>query len=360
MGSLMGIIRRWLLVDLPELITAWMLPSYRRPLGFLVGLGVLPLGIILVVAYQINASLGQTQALHNLHVASQLAAETIDETLLETLRLESAIAAQPDFLDHLQHRDRTALGRDVQRGLAFMPRADYAMVLSPEGEVLAVAPDRPELVGTRQDGGETFQAAQQSGWQPYISGVYLREGPEIEKVVGVVFPVRQGEQLVGLLQVQHRVEEVKSWLQKIRIEPDGFLYVVDQHQQLVVHPMQVLPGRPRRVADWPAVAQPLGEQGATLVYRQATSHRRWLAGINPVGELGWRVVAVQPESAALLAFRRVFWTLAGLISLLMVIVVGLSLGWVRLHLFSLRLLRQNAKLIRQLQQRWLKSKGGEG
>ena len=357
----MRAIRQWLTSTLPQIISAWMLPNYRRPLGFLIGLGVVPLGIILLVAYQLNVSLWRTQALHNLHVTARLASRIIEETLSETVGFERAVAAQPEFLQHLQLRDRAGLRQDMERVLALMPRTDFGMVLSLEAEVLAVYPEHPELIGAHRDQDEAFQGSRSNGWEPYVSGVYLREGPEIEKVVSVILPVRQGDTVLGLLQLQHRVEEIKSWLQKIRIEPEGFLYVVDQHNQLVVHPLQVLPGRPKVVADWPPVAQPLSEQGTTMTFRHGAGGQFWLAGIHPVGELGWRVVAVQPQGAALQAFRRVFWTLAGLIGTLMVVVLILSLGWVRMHMMSLRLLRQNAKLIRQLQQKWLRNQGqGKG
>ena len=185
----------------------------------------------------------------------------------------------------------------------------------------------------------------------------MREGPALEKVISVSFPILQGERLVGLLQVEQRIEDVKSWLQKIRVSPRGFLYVVDQHDRLVVFPYQLVPGKPMTVSSWPPVAQPPGETGSTLLYRSAKTGERWLAGVYPVGRLGWRVVTTQPEQAALQTLRGVFAILA----LLVVAAVGLvgvvGSRWLRMHAFSLQLLQQNARILKQLQQQRFYGRG---
>ena len=157
--------------------------------------------------------------------------------------------------------------------------------------------------------------------------------------------------MIELIQVQHRVEEVKSWLQKIRVEPDGFLYVVDHRDQLVIFPFQVLPGKPRVVSDWPPVAHPLTADGAALAFTDRRGGRRWLAGAFPIGTIGWRVVAVQPEASALRVLHRVLWPLGILVGLLALILVAVSMRWAQVQSLSLRLLRQNTKLLKQQQQR---------
>jgi hypothetical protein len=146
------------------------------------------------------------------------------------------------------------------------------------------------------------------------------------------------------------VEEVKSWLQKIRVDTEGFLYVVDHHQQLVVYPFQILPGKPKVVADWPPVAQPLTDTGSTLAFRDRRTGRQWLAGVHPIGAIGWRVVAVQPEGAALRVLYRTLWFLGVVVAALALLLMAVSLRWAKVQESSLRLLQQNTKLLRDLQQ----------
>jgi hypothetical protein len=196
--------------------------------------------------------------------------------------------------------------------------------------------------------------------------VYLADGPSMEKHVAVVSPLALGDGLPGVLHIQYRIETVKSWMQKLRVEPAGFLYVTDQQQQLVVFPFQVLRGRPKPVGDWTPVAVDLPPDGAALVFRHPRTAERWLAGVHPVGTpgdsgarpTGWRVVAVQPEAAALRLVRRLFDLLAVVVLALVLVVGGVGLRWLQLHALTLRLLRQHAKLLHQGRQSRLRKDAG--
>jgi hypothetical protein len=347
---LMGYIREWATLTLPSLFSAWLLQAYRRPLKFLVGLVIVPLALIFLTTQLMNVALWRQQTLRNLQVTARLAAEIVEGSLGETFRFEEMIAAQPGFVEAVQRGERSTLTRQLIGSLTLIPHVDRALVTSAEGKVLATAPDQPELIGTDVSQSEPFQGARRGGWHPYVSAVHLREGPEIEKVVGIVLPILHDGTPAGLLQLQHRVETVKLWLQKIRIDPQGFLYVVDHEDQLVVYPFQVLPGKPKAVSDWPPVALPLSPDGGSLAFRDARTGRRWLSGVYPIGELGWRVVAVQPEAAALSVLHRVLWPTGILVGLLCVLLALVSRQWAKLQESSLRLLSQNTKLLKQLQQ----------
>ena len=338
-------------MDLLTALTGWMLWAYRRPRTFLVGCVILPLLLMLVFAYRFNATLWRRHLLDNLHVTSRLAAEIVDETRQETLRFETLLTAQPGFLDDVQQRNRQQLAQRLQAALGLVPRAEAALVTTLQGDVLASFPEPSDLTPQEVIEGDPFVGAQHNGWRPYISAVYLRDGDPPEKVVSIVLPLKVGDTPIGLLQVRHRIEDIKSWLQKIRVEPSGFLYVVDHHDQLVVFPLQILPGRPLVVSSWPPVAQPLTSEGTTLRFIDSKHHQRWLAGVYPVGTTGWRVVAVQPERAALGAFHQMFWSLAVLVIMLGVLVILVGMRWAQLHTFSLQMMRQNTKLLKQMHQR---------
>ena len=340
----------WVTGALPARLSEWMLGAYRRPLPVLLGLVVLPLALLLFATSAVSISLWRQQALSHLRVSARLAAEIVDETLGESLHLEEMVAAQTGFADAVAQRNGAELRRRLDEALAFLPRVDLVLVLTPEGELLAEAPARPAGATPVAGFAGALREAQDGGWHSQVSAVYLREGPEIEKVVGLLLPVVRDGAVVGVLQFQHRVEEIKSWLQKIRVEPQGFLYVVDHHDQLVVYPYQVLPGKPKVVSDWPPVSMPLESSGATQVFRDAKTGAPWLAGVYPVADTGWRVVAVQPQAAALRVLYRVLGFLGGMVVVLGLLLVLVSLRWAKLQQSSLRLLQQNTKMLRQLQQ----------
>lgn len=340
-------------------VSRGLLWAYRRPAAFLAGLVFLPIACLVAVTYQSSVVLWREQTLHNLRVTARLGSEIVAETLGDTLRLERMLATEPGFVEAVERRDRAYLARRFHELLRVLPRVDLMMAIAADGEVVASHPDRGGSPARTVAQEEPFLGAQRRGWHPYVSAVYLREGPEAEKVVGVVLPVAEDDRVVGVLQAQHRVETVKSWLQKLRVEPGGFLYVVDHHDQLVVFPFQVLSGQPKVVSQWPPVALPLSPDGGTLIFDDRRSRQRWLAGVYPVEAIGWRVVAVQPEREALQTLRRVFWALGLLLALVTGLAAVVIVRWARLHAFSLEVMRQNAKLLKQQQQRRLLERGGE-
>jgi len=126
--------------------------------------------------------------------------------------------------------------------------------------------------------------------------------------------------------------------------------VTDHHDQLVVFPFQVLPGKPKVVSDWPQVAVELSESGTSLRFEDS-KHRPWLAGAHPVGATGWRVVAVQPERAALRVLDRLLLLMGLVVGVLALLLVLFSVRWAQLQESTLQLLRQNTKLLKQLQQK---------
>jgi len=297
--------------------------ALRRSPPFLVLLVVVPLAVILAVTHHVNVTLGRRQALHNLSVTAQLAAQIVDETLKGTFLVERMLEAQPAFREAVHRQDRGQLNQLLQQLQPFIPKINFALVATTQGEVIAVYPLNPHLIGRSLAQDEGFQDAQRGGWHPYVSAVHLGAGELLEKVVEVVLPLSDEGTVIGLLQIQYRIEEVKSWLQQIRVEPGGFLYVVDHHDQLVVYPFQILPGKPKVVSDWPPVAA----TGTALAFRNGPRHERWLAGIHQVGATGWRVIAAQPERDVLRLLHRTLWPMGLLVAFLLLLIIIVHLQW---------------------------------
>lgn len=348
----------WFTVQMPYYFSAWLWRTFRRPRRFLLLVIVTPIILVLGFTHWVNVRRARTESLQHLRVTAHLASEILEETLEGTVHLGKVLLSDPSFRNAIQRRDQQAIQRHLQEALPYIPHVDLGMVIDSEGIVIASYPGEYSLTGQNVSKHQMFQGAR-NAWSPSISAVYVRSGSK-EKVVGVIQGFSLGDKTRSYLLLEHRVEEIKSWLQKVRVEPGGFLYIVDHHGQLVVHPYQLLPGEPKVVRDWPTVLEPLGETGAVLRYRDPHKRKVWLAGIHPVGTLGWRVAAVQPERAALGSLFSVFWTLSLVSGSLLVLVMALSFRWAQLHTFSLRLLRQNAKLLKQAQQRNLLERSRRG
>jgi C4-dicarboxylate-specific signal transduction histidine kinase len=328
-----------------RVLSAGMLRFYRRPMLFLFGVVVLPLALTVAVVYRIQRQRAIAQSLQHLAVTSRLAAEIVERTLAQTLLIEALLAEEPDVQQALARGDAEALVQRVIHLLGLVPALQEAAFVRSDGTVLAAVP--PKDPGASVAEAPWFQQAR-DGDAPLLSPVYLAGGL---KVVSVATPVfGSSGQRLGVLHVLYGVDDVRDWLQTVRVEPDGFLYVVDHRQQLVVHPRQLLPGRPKRVADWPPVARPLDAGALTLAFREPRTGRAWLAAAHPVGSRGWRVVATQPRHEALRTVHRIFLWLGVLLLAVLWLVLLVCRRWARMHDFSLHLLRQNAKLLRQVQQ----------
>jgi hypothetical protein len=338
-------------------LAARLLQAYRKPLGFLLSLVLLPLAFVATVTYRFSVQLQEQQALQHLSVTARLAAEIVEETLQQTIQLEQLLSRRPEFRAALLAANEAALAEQLGQALTLAPRLSALTVLDAEGNVVADVVGQ-QLGRAAQAPGQTPDQAVIPEWLrldglAHVSPVHFQETPQPRKVVSIYCPILAQGRVIGLLQAEHEVEEIKAWLQKIRVEPHGFLYVVDQAQQLVVYPYQVLPGRPKVVADWPTVRAPLTETGAALRFEDARSKQAWLAGLSPVAHRGWRVVAVQPRAAVLQILNRSLRAMGLLLAILAVVLVVVSLWWARLQASSLQLLRQNTKLLKEMQQRML-------
>ena len=337
--------------------SAWIFRVYRRPLQFLLVLVALPLGFVVAATHQASVEMARNQAMRNLRMTAQVAAEAVGATLHEAELFAELTVAEPAFLEALKRRDKGQLASLLARALPQLPQADQVTVADSEGRVLATAPSAAEHIGVSLADGDGWLGAREGGWHPYVSAVHVRDNESLEKVVDIILPVLSNQAFFGVLSVEYRIESVKSWVQRVRVEPEGFIYVADHRQQLVVYPFQVLPGRPKVVANWPPVAQPLLPDGFSMAFRDRRFSRPWLAGIYPVAATGWRVVAVQPVDAVLQLLYRVFVPMGLLVVVLLIFVGFVSLRWAALQVLNFRLLQQNAKLLKQSQQRWTLEQG---
>ena len=342
---------------LRALFSAWLFRVYRRPLQFLIVIVVLPLAVIVAATHQASVAMARHQAMLNLRMTAQVAAEAVEATLSEATLFAQMVAEEPAFLDALRRRDKAQLATMLERALPRLPEADHAVVADSEGRILASVPPLSSPGAASLIEEEGWRGAQEGGWHPYVSAVRVRDDESLEKVVDVVLPVVREDALFGLLKLEYRVEAVKSWVQRVRVEPEGFLYITDHRNQLVMFPFQVLPGKPKVVSDWPPVAHPLLPDGFSMAFQDRRFGRQWLAGVYPIGTTGWRVVTVQPLDAVLRLFYRIFLPLGLLIVLLLGLVVFVSLRWAALQALNFRLLQQNAKLLKQSQQRWTLEQG---
>ncbi len=322
-------------------IPGWLLALYRRPLAFLAGALVLPLVGVCTWLYVANERQWRMQESHDLLLAARLASRIIQEEFTRTHETEAALAAQRPFLDALRRHKAAPVADSLNLLLQISPMIETARVVDADGQVLAEQSRETAEPGAEPSAGVAA---------PTVSGVSLRDPASGEKVVEMSAPIVDGTSAVGSLQLRYRLQALSRWLQKIRVEPAGHIYVVDQHGLLAVHPLQILPGKPKDVSRWAPVAAPASAEGTLVRFSMGTPSRPWTAAVVAVEPFGWRVVAQQPDEAMLRPFRRLVGVFVGVIAVLALLLSALILRWASIHRATLELLAQQSKLLRQSEQ----------
>lgn len=324
----------------------WFLALYRHPVTSLFLLLVVPLTAACLWLYVVHERQWRAQEEGDLVIAARLASRIIHDELARTHQIEAAIAARPAFVEALTRRDRETLRTHLQTLLDVTPMIERAIVADASAAWRVEAPASGDSIPPATPPGPSNPE-----WQEPVSGVYLRDPISGEKVVGVSAPVQDGGTILGTLQVQYRLQEISRWLHKVRIEPAGFLYVVDQHGRLVAYPFQLLSGEPKDVSGWAAVAGGASETGTLIRFQQGTPARPWTAAVVAVPPFGWRVIAQQPDAAMLKPFRQLVWSFVPLAAILAGLLSLLVLRWAHLHRATLQLVEQQARLLKQSEQR---------
>jgi hypothetical protein len=232
----------------------WMLRFFRRPMRFLLGMVALPLLVTMAAAYRVNVELVRAQSVHNLRVTARLGAEIVDRTLGETLRLEGVIARDPALRRAIEREDRAALADRLAELSDHLPTLRGSMLMRPNGTLLAAYPSTSEHPPSLQDA-PWFQEAQQHARESSVSAVYVDRGHKVVAAVAPVFGER--DELIGLLQVRYGVDDMRRWLQTIRVDPGR-------------HPLRRRPLRPARRASLSGAAR-RAQAGLGLAARGAAA-----------------------------------------------------------------------------------------
>lgn len=354
------------------LIPNWLLRLYRHPVLFLTTILIIPLTVIGLWLTVVNERQWRSREANDLLVAARLAARILQEELAQTLDAQHALVSHPAFREAVRRREGAALLPNLQVLTEAMPMVDRASVRDARGHLIASVPAR----GAEDESALPLDSSEDdvSVASLAVSGVSLRSRASGEKVITISSPIhppspdiqtlgaeednaraaserrRAGDAVIGTLQMQYRMSAVSRWVEKIRLESSGFLYVADQHGFLVAYPFQILPGHPKNVSAWPPVGEDASANGRLMRFAQGRPARRWTAAIVALEPFGWRVVAQQPDAMMLKPFYELVGSFAGLLVVPLLLVSMLVWRWAHVHGATLELLAQQAHLLRLSEQ----------
>ncbi len=202
--------------------------------------------------------------------------------LVEAGRWQEAVNAIADVTEHTPHIERILL-------------------VNTEGILKADSPMLPDVRGDDFSFRDWYQGVSRN-WEPYVSEVYKRTAEPRINVVAVAVPIKSNSQVIAILVMQIKLDTFFEWSETIHIGNSGFMYIVDQHANVVAHPLVNPQADIVNFSDVPAVEKVLkGQGGVDISANPFESSESLLTAYYPVPKYNWGVALAQPEPIAFMS-----------------------------------------------------------
>ncbi len=286
-------------MDTPGNITVRSSPKsiLKRALFFL--LIVLPVLFIAYYSYTSLRELLDSDIEKRKSAVAALSATITQERLNHIIKLGTTYTGRPSVKAMVAAGNWQGAMDALQEIEAYSPNINRIILADKTGTVWAASPAYPEAYGKNYAHREWFKGLKQNNWQPHISKVYRRLVPPNENVINGAFPViDKNNQIAGILVIQLRLEQFKTWNKENDLEPDETIYIVDQTGQLVSSNRLSTEKKIIDYSAFGAVAKAIsGKQGIEELMNPITK-KEVLAGYAPVPGFNWGVVVTQPVATA--------------------------------------------------------------
>ncbi len=228
----------------------------------------------------------------------------------------------------------TALGGALRDLIRVQSGVDTAFVTDPRGQLLAISPDRSDLVGKYLTRDDWYQGASAHD-TPFVAGLSSTAATQNLNSVAIATPVRSQPgsppSRLGYLVALYNLRQIQAYVDDFEATNGTEVCLVDSAGFVLATP-GLAPGT---VKSWPSSDDRM--LAAALAGHSGTSsmrHRGYdqLAAYAPVPGFRWAVIADVPRSAALSEadqLRTTVLSIAGVLAL--VLLVGLVIGWTLVH-----------------------------
>jgi signal transduction histidine kinase len=315
--------------------------------GLLIFAALLPIGLLSLYAFRLTSQSVRDLVVANNLSAATMAAELVSRDLEHSTNLARAFAALPGMVAAVELRTKDATGaeEEVRAHLRTLvqayPRVDRAFVTDLHGVLWSDYPRAPESLGQNFSYREWYRGLSRA-WEPYLSEVYQRHAEPKPLVVAIAVPIRHGEQVLGALVYQYRLDGITEWLKQIQVGSSGSVFVIDHTGTIAAHPKLNL--QDRQYDEYGAVEliqEALHGRSRTAEYWDPLAQHTMVATVAPVpvGEAQrWVVVAEQPIDQAYAPIRQLGVNISLAAGILGVAALGAVVGLGRISERSRQLL----------------------
>ncbi len=201
----------------------------------LVAAALLPIVLLSVYALQLVSSSVRRMVQANNESAARITAELVGHDLEASLQLAETFSALPGMIQSVERHDEEAVRTQLAAVVESYPRVDRAFVADPDGLLWSDFPKADESLGKTFSQRDWYQGVSRN-WQPYVSEVYQRNAEPRPLVVAIAAPIRRGEEVLGILVYQHRLDDITAWLKGVELGESGYVFVVDHTGTVAAHP----------------------------------------------------------------------------------------------------------------------------
>ncbi len=228
---------------------------------------------------------------------ASLASANLKERLDRVVDVSAALAARPLLIDHIKTGDWNKAIEYIADAPEQFDYIDNVVLFDLDGNLMQGAPPIPDVIGRNFAYRDYYQGVKVN-WEPYISEVFQRSAEPKYNVVAVSVPIKDDEEVIAILVVTIKLETIVGWSKDIDIGPNGFIYAVDSHNKLVVHPDLTTTGDIVDYSAIPAVHKMRqNKKGVEILFNHIDNQER-VSAYDTVPYWNWGVVVVEPTASA--------------------------------------------------------------
>lgn len=273
----------------------------------LVTAALLPIVVLSLISFRLTSQSVRDMVQSNNHSAAMIAAQLVSHDLESGVQLAEAWAALPGLIESVRLNDEASLRTLLRTAVEKYPRIDRAFVSNPKGLMWSDFPISVESLGKDFSYLDWYRGVSKE-WKPYVSEVYPRPAEPKPMVVAIATPILDGDQVLGILILQYRLNAITDWLKGIRLGESGYVFVIDHSGTLAAHPNVDLETRAYRdYAELQPFKQARDGLMRTIEYEDPLANKAvMVATFAPafVGDRQWVVVAQQPIGEAYAPIRQ--------------------------------------------------------
>ncbi|HXM55668.1 MAG TPA: ATP-binding protein [Candidatus Dormibacteraeota bacterium] len=295
-----------------------------------------PIALLIYWSIAISTDSAVSQAEKGAADSAQASAVYIHERFADT-------ASQLDFFAQRSlgpimaagpaHYDMTAVGGQLGELIRLQGGLDTAFVTDLRGRLVAIAPQRADLLGLYFTGDDWYEGISTQD-TPYVAGLSATAARQDLNSVAIAIAIHSGSgasvSRVGYLVGLYSLDAVQGFVDNFASTRHTNICVIDSQGYVLAAP-DLQPGT---VTSWPADDRMLagalaGRNGQSTFVRDGSVH---LAAYASVPSFRWAVVADVPSAVALAGAEQLRQKVLSIgVVLGVVLIIGLVVGWTLVH-----------------------------